>query len=261
MSPEPTAAETVRWERSGPIATVRIQRPPLNVLNLAMVARLEEALQELEQEEGLHLVVLRGEGERGFSAGVAIEDHLPATLNEMLTGFHRVVRRLHGLGPLTLAAVHGACLGGGFELALACDFILAEEEAKLGFPEVKLGCFPPVAAALLPRLIGPARALELMVTGRRLRVHEALELGLVTWTAEEGELEDRLREIAERLTENSAAAARIIKKAARAGRADDLAGPLDAAEAIYLSELTATEDMHEGLAAFLERRPPAWRHR
>jgi cyclohexa-1,5-dienecarbonyl-CoA hydratase len=247
--------------REGRVETVLLNRPPLNILDLATVAELRRKLGSWEADEDLALVVFQGSGDRAFSAGVAVEDHLPETLESMLQGFHDVVRRLRTLPALTLAAVRGHCLGGGLELATACDFILAEETANLGLPEIKLGCFPPVAAALYPQRLGYDRALELILTGRKFPATEGLAMGLITWTAPPGGLEARLKEILAELLTPSSAVARLAKKALLAGQGRRFPEALQAAEDVYVQDLVKTRDMQEGLDAFLERRKPLWQHR
>ncbi len=151
-------------------------------------------------------------------------------------------------------------MGGGLELALACDWVLATDDARFGQPEVLLGCFPPVAAALLPRRVGEGRALELLLTGRTFDCDEAERLGLVTWRAG-GDLDAALARVTSDLLERSAAVAPLLKKAVRAGSERPFDAALAEAERIYLEELAATEDMDEGIAAFLAKRQPIWRHR
>jgi cyclohexa-1,5-dienecarbonyl-CoA hydratase len=257
---------TVRIERgaagtaAGRVATVVLERPPLNILDLATLDRLNEALASLDGT-GLQVVFLRGAGPRAFSAGVSVQDHTPDKVGRMLAGLHGAVRALDALPAITVAAVHGHCLGGGMELALACDLVLATEDARFGQPEIELGCFPPVAAALYPRRIGAARTLELLLTGRTLACAEAEALGLVTWRVAEGGLDLGIARVAADLTAKSAAVSRLTKRAVRAGR--DLGFPASLAETerLYLEDLAATEDMEEGLAAFLAKRPPEWKHR
>jgi cyclohexa-1,5-dienecarbonyl-CoA hydratase len=248
-------------ERQGRVATLSLDRPPLNVLDLAALADLKAALCALGGETGLHLLVIRGRGPKAFSAGVSVQDHSPDMVPAMLGCFHAALEALRSLPALSLAAVHGHCLGGGMELAMACDFVLAEENARFGQPEVDLGCFPPYAAALYPRSLGPARTLELLATGRTLSAAEAERLGLVTWLAPAGGLEGRLAEVVDTLTAKSTPVVRLIKRAVTAGATLPWAEALAETERLYCEDLAATSDMQEGLAAFLARRRPAWQHR
>lgn len=254
-----TSAIQVR--RDGRVATVTVDRPPLNILDLEALAALGRAVAALRTDGELQLVVVRGAGPKAFCAGVSVQDHTPDKVPEMLSRFHGALDSLRELPALTLAAVHGHCLGGGMELALACDLVLASAEARFGQPEVELGCFPPYAAALYPPLLGPARTLDLLLTGRTVDAAEAQRLGLVTYLAPAGGLAERLAEVQGSITGKSAAVTRLIKRAVRAGAASPFPAALAEAERLYLEELAGTEDMEEGLAAFTEKRRPEWRHR
>lgn len=251
---------SVRLERDARLARLIVDRPPLNILDLATLEELEAQVEALAADPP-QLVVVRGAGERAFSAGVAVEDHTGERIAPTLAAFHGAIRKLRRLPSITLAVVTGHCLGGGMELALACDLVLAAETARFGQPEIKLGCFPPVAAALYPYKLGRARTLELLLTGRALTCEEADELGLVTWRVEPAALEAKLDEVAGTLLSQSAAASALTKRAAGGPTDEEFERALAEAERIYLEELASTDDMNEGIAAFLEKRPPTWKHR
>lgn len=253
--------ETLRLERRERIAILTLDRPPLNILDLTTLEALDATVAELAADPQLQVVFLRAAGERAFSAGVAVEDHTPDRVERMLTTFHRSLLSLSEMPAVTVSVIHGFCLGGGMELALSCDLRLAAEDARFGQPEVDLGCFPPLGAALYPSLMGEARTLELLLTGRRLTAYEADLAGLLTWKVDRRDLDDKVEEIATQLTTKSLAVTRLIKKAIRAGRSRTFRDALVASEGIYLDELCATEDMQEGLDAFREKRPPQWKHR
>ena len=163
-----------------------IDRPPVNVLDIATLDALNAALAEAASDRGLKVLVLSGAG-RAFCAGVDVADHTEERVESMLQAFHGRMGRIMALEAPVIALVHGAALGGGCELALACDFVLASDDLKLGQPEIQLAVFPPVAAALLPRLIGRQNALDLVLTGRTISGEEAQRLGLVShaWPADE----------------------------------------------------------------------------
>jgi cyclohexa-1,5-dienecarbonyl-CoA hydratase len=247
-------------ERDARLARLTIERPPLNVLDRATIEALDRELARLDEEGAPQLLVIRGGGERAFSAGVAIQDHTRERMGPTLRAFHRATLRLRRLPSITIAAVHGHCLGGGMELALACDLVMATDSSTFGQPEIKLGCYPPVAVALYPSLLGRSRTLELVLSGRTLSATEAEALGLVTWRVEPGELETRLGEVVEELLAKSAAVMRLAKRAL-APPVEEFERALAEAERLYLEELISTEDMNEGIAAFLEKRPPHWKHR
>ncbi|HEX4964796.1 MAG TPA: enoyl-CoA hydratase-related protein [Thermoanaerobaculia bacterium] len=242
-------------------AAITLNRPPLNILDVPTINLLGEAMDSLAADRDLQIVVLRGAGDRAFSSGVAVQDHTPDKVAAMLESLHSAIRRLRDLDAITVAAVHGHCLGGGMELALACDLVIAEEGARFGQPEIELGCFAPVAAVLLPPRIGPGRTLDLLLTGRTLTCEEAERLGLVTRRVPTGALNATLANLLAGITARSAPVTRLTKKAVRAGRDLPFAEALTESERIYKEELLPLEDMEEGVAAFLEKRKPVWRQR
>lgn len=247
---------TILLDRDGRAATLTIDRPPLNILDIPTIQRLGEAISELEDAQ---LVVIRGAGDRAFSAGVAVQDHTPDLVGPMLESLHGAIRKLRDLSAVTVAAVQGHCLGGGMELALACDLVIAQEDARFGQPEIELGCYPPVAAALYPSLIGPGRTLDLLLTGRTLTCEEAERMGLIARRVEN--LDEGLAKLTSEILAKSAAVVRLTKKAVRAGRDRGFSEALTEGERLYLDELCPTADMAEGIAAFLEKRRPVWKHR
>lgn len=257
--PDSTPSTAARLERAGSAATLYLSRPPLNILDLEMIGRLSQLLDEIADDDSIHAVVVRGEGAKAFSAGVSIKDHTPNKVEEMLTGFHDVVRKLVALDPVTIAAVDGHCLGGGMELAMVCDLVVATERSRFGQPEIQLACFPPVATALYSALVGPIRANDLVLTGRLLSATEAESWGLVARRV--ADLEPALADLLAELSAKSAAVLTLTKRALRAGRERSFAPALDEAERLYLQDLTRTEDMKEGIAAYLAKRQPTWRHR
>ncbi|HWM94643.1 MAG TPA: enoyl-CoA hydratase/isomerase family protein [Thermoanaerobaculia bacterium] len=245
--------------RDGRTATITLNRPPLNILDIPTIARLGEVVSELDQDEDLQLVTIRGAGDRAFSAGVAVQDHTPELVGPMLESLHRAIRKLRDLSAVTVAAVRGHCLGGGMELALSCDLVVATEDARFGQPEIELGCYPPVAAALYPSLIGPGRTLDLLLTGRTLSCEEAERMGLVARRV--SSLDEGIAKLTSEILAKSAAVVRLTKKAVRAGCDQGFSEALAESERLYLDELCPTADMAEGIAAFLEKRRPVWKHR
>ena len=251
----------VLYARRDRIGELTLNQPPLNILDLETLEELGRRLDELAGDPELQLLWLRAAGEDAFSAGSAIQDHTAERARAMLSTFHRAVTTLRRLPAVTIAVVRGHCLGGGMELATSCDMVLAADNSRFGQPEVDLGCFPPVAAALYPHRLGRGRTLELLLSGRLMDCVEAERLGLVTWRVPVDELEQKIEEIGKRITSKSAAVTRKIKRAVQAGRGRSFEDGLAEAERIYLEELLETEDAREGIAAFLAKRPPEWRHR
>jgi cyclohexa-1,5-dienecarbonyl-CoA hydratase len=252
--------QSISSTRDGRTATLILNRPPLNVLDLEALGALRDAIGELAREGELALVFVRGAGERAFSAGTAVADHAPDRVAAMLAAIHEVIVRLRALPAITVAAVGGHCLGGGMELAMACDLVIATEDSRFGQPEVDLGCFPPVAAALYPARLGPGRTLELLAVGHPIGAARAAELGLVQRLLPEGRLDDGCARLAAELGGKSAPVLRLIKRVVAAGSSLPFAEALAAAERLYLDELAQLADMREGVAAFLEKRRPEWRH-
>src|SRR5881409_1087316 len=172
----------IRFRLDDRVARITFARPPLNVFTIAMMHEIGEALKECAQQRELAAIVFDAAPDsRAFSAGVAVEEHMPETVFQMLDSFHSVFRLLGQISRPVIAVVDGPALGGGCELVTACDIVIASERARFGQPEIKLGVFPPVAAILLPRVIGEKRAREVIMLGEMIDAAEALRLGLVNY--------------------------------------------------------------------------------
>jgi len=246
----------VRVESRGAIAVLRLDRPPLHVLDLATIAALDAALGEIE-ESSASVLVLGSTGDRAFSAGVDVKDHTPDKVERMLLSFHGVFRRLHATRLATIAAVRGACLGGGMELALSCDIVIAEEDAKLGLPEIRLACFPPVGIAALADRYGPALA-ALCLTGETLTGAEAARRGLLSRVVPPGGAEAAALALAADMGGLSPSVLALTARTMRRLASPHFEHSLEKAERAYLEELTRLPDMEEGIRAFMEKRPPRW---
>lgn len=256
-----TAAEPVRFKLHGRVARVTLDRPPLHILDLPTIAALDAAIDRVDAAPEAVVAIFDATGDKAFSSGVDIAAHTPGNVEEMLARFHAVIRKLRALDCVTIAAVRGVALGGGFELALSCDMIVAEEGANFGVPEIWLGCFPPVAAAVLPRLMAPQKAAEILLSGEPITAREAASYGLVNLVAKSGGLDAALDRYVTLFTEKSAAALRIAKRAIRIGEEEPFGPALSTIERLYLDELMATEDSKEGIRAYLEKREPKWKDR
>lgn len=252
--------ETIRLEdaREG-IARLVLARPPLNILNIEMLVEIADAIESLAGRDDLRALVVAGEG-KAFSAGVDIEDHVEEKVRPMIAAFHGVFRRLADFEPVTVAAVRGAALGGGCEVAAFCDLVVASDDAKFGQPEIRLGLFPPLAAAAFPYFVDGKKTLEIMLLGETIDAAEAERIGLVNRVVPAADLDDAVDDLAGHLAGLSAPALRLTKKAYYAGVDVPFDEALDRAEEIYLDELMRTRDAHEGIAAFREKRDPEWRH-
>ncbi|MDD5249506.1 MAG: enoyl-CoA hydratase-related protein [Rhodocyclaceae bacterium] len=241
------------------LATLTIDRAPLNVLDIATMEEMAAALDVLAAAPTVRLLLVAAAGEKAFSAGVEVADHTPDKVDRMIEIFHAVIRKIEAFPVPTLAAVHGAALGGGLEVALACDMIVAAAGAKLGQPEIRLAVFPPVAAVLLPRLLPPARANEMLYGGGIMLAEEALQYGLVNRVFARETFAAEARAFAAPFLELSRSALMSTKKAVRLAT-PSFGDALARVETLYLKELMATADAKEGLDAFLAKRKPVWTH-
>ena len=242
---------------SPPAARIALQHAPLNVIDIPMMDELSRVFGEIESRSDVSAIVISGEG-KVFSAGVDVAAHTPDKVADMLTKFHGVVRALVATGKVTIAAVQGHCLGGGAELAMVCDIVYTSDSAQWGFPEIKLGCYPPVACTALAALVGQKRAAEMILTGRTIDGTEAAKIGLANRSVPEGELAGAVDECVERLRQLSPAALAITKKAIYAWDSMHFDKGLARAEKTYLEELMKTADAQEGVRAFIEKRQPKW---
>jgi cyclohexa-1,5-dienecarbonyl-CoA hydratase len=250
--------ERLSLEIRGHVARITLRNPPLNIIDLTMMDELASALPEIEAHSDISIVVFQGEG-NCFSAGVDVAAHTPDKVASMLEKFHRVIRSLIATKKVTIAAVHGHCLGGGAELAMLCDLVYTTEDAQWGFPEIQLGCFPPVAVTALSALIGQKRASDLILTGRTITGVEAAALGLASRAVAKNQLATVVDETIKKLSALSPAALAITKKAIYAWDSMHFDKGLARAENIYLDELMKTEDANEGIKAFMEKRTPQWK--
>ena len=240
-----------------PVARISLHRPPLNIIDIPTMEELAQSLAEIESRPDVSVIVVSGEG-KAFSVGVDVAAHTPDKVEEMLAKFHGVIRALVATKKVTIAAVHGHCLGGGAELAMMCDIVHATESAQWAFPEIKLGCYPPVACTALAALVGQKRAAELILTGRTISGKEAAEIGLANRAVPESELAAAVEESIGHLRMLSPVALALAKKASYAWDSMHFDKGLAKAERIYFEDLMKTEDAHEGVRAFMEKREPKW---
>jgi cyclohexa-1,5-dienecarbonyl-CoA hydratase len=253
-----TRFSRISYHVEPPIARIVLNNPPVNVIDVPMMDELAEALNETEARPDIAIVIVSG-SQRAFSAGVDVAAHTPDKVEQMLNKFHGVIRALVGSKKVSIAAVHGICLGGGAELAMVCDLAYTSELATWGFPEIKLGCYPPVAVTALAALVGQKHAADLVLTGRSITGREAATIGLANSVAPEVDLEHVVQDAVHHLSQLSPAALAITKKAIYAWDAIHFDKGLARAEKIYLEDLKRTEDAHEGINAFLEKRSPVWK--
>jgi cyclohexa-1,5-dienecarbonyl-CoA hydratase len=242
------------------VGRITLNHPPLNILDIPMLGELRDALATVQSASEAKVLVIAHEG-KAFSAGVSIQDHTPDKAADMLEKFHGLIRLLNSLAIPSVALVDGMALGGGCELAVVCDMVLASDRASFGQPEIKVGVFPPVAAVLFPALVGRNRALELLLTGETIDSAEAKRLGLINVVFPAASFGEMTDEFLHKLTTLSGSALRLTKRAVEGGLHKSFSEGILAAEQLYLGELMQTEDAREGLNAFLEKRKPIWKNK
>jgi len=240
-----------------PVARIMLRNPPLNVIDIPMMEELAQTLADIEARTDVSVIVLSGEGE-AFSAGVDVAAHTPDKVESMLTKFHSVISAIVTSKKVTIAAVNGHCLGGGAELAMVCDIAYTTTSAQWGFPEIKLGCYPPVACTALAALVGQKRAAELIFTGRTISGSEAAAMGLANRAVPDEDLPATIDRTLRELLQLSSAALAVTKKAFYAWDAMHFDKGLARSEKIYFEDLMKTADAHEGIRAFMEKREPKW---
>jgi cyclohexa-1,5-dienecarbonyl-CoA hydratase len=229
-----------------------------NLLSLELIHELGQALHALESERGIKWLTIEGSGGE-FSYGARIQEHTPEKMAAVLPETHRIIKRLLAFPACTAALVEGRCLGGGFEVALACDDILATETATFGLPEIRLAAFPPAAAALLPLRVGTSRAARAIVTGQLQGAGYWHDAGLLSMVASQASLIDAAAGwFDSHLAPHSAIALSHAVAASRLTLRAQAEPALDRAERDYLGGLLKTKDAVEGVKAWMEKRTPSW---
>jgi len=248
-----------KLQTANSVSTITMNRPPLNVMDNTMMAEFNELLESVLANDEISAVVIAAEG-KAFSAGVDVSDHSNDKVADMIHQFHGIFRKLASTDALTIAAVDGAALGGGCELACFCDIILASDRAKFAQPEVMVGVFPPVAASILPLQIGIKKAIEFNALGGTIKADEALRIGMVNQVFPADEFLSSVDAYLDGLRKLSRPVVRMAKRATVLVAREQILSHLDRCEKIYLDELMKLKDAHEGIAAFMEKRAPVWSH-
>ncbi len=253
--------QDITLQKEDELAKIVIKRPPVNVMSLNTIIELNQGLRELSEDEQVKVILLRGSGDRAFSAGVEVRDHLGEKLPQMLEEFGQLFKTLRKVAQPVIAVVNGVALGGGCEVVAGCDMAIASEKAQFGQPEIKLGVNPPPASVLFPRLLGMKRALELILSGDLINAKEAERIGLINKVVPHEELDKAAEEFAGRFLEKSRYILKLTKQAAyQVSELSDFEQALDMIN--YLSrKIMESEDAIEGLTSFLERRKPVWKNR
>lgn len=245
-------------EQSAGVTRISLNKPPLNILDIDLMRELSAALDAAQGDPGARVIVISAQG-KVFSAGVDIRDHTAERVEVMLHEFHGLMRRIWHLPQPSIAAVQGSALGGGCELAMACDLIVASAAAKFGQPEIQVGVFPPIAALMLPRLVPHKKALELILGGDAIDAQSAERIGLVNLVAPPEEFAAAVESFVARFARSSGPILRLAKRATLVASSTEREAALNALEHLYLAELMQTADANEGLAAFMAKRAPVWK--
>lgn len=242
------------------VARIVLNRPKHNVFNIDMMQELTELLAQLNNDTELKCVVIAAQG-ASWCAGVEVSDHKPELAPEMIRVFDALLKQIHALAVPSIAAVHGACLGGGMEVAIACDMIVASKAAIFGQPEIKLGFVPPYAAVRLPHLVGPSRAVEICTTGRRYSAEAVHRMGLVAELLETDAFEEGLEKLIKEIGHCSPLIIRLNKKAVTQHLGMDIDTAMESVSDLFLNQLMKTEDTLEGIKSFEEKRRPEWKNK
>jgi len=255
-----TTSKNIAVEIMDGVAEITLDRPKHNVFNLEMMNELHTELENLISDDTLKCVVIFGKGP-SWCAGVEVADHKPDVVDEMIAVFNSIFDPIERIEVPVIAAVHGACLGGGMEVAMACDIIIASNKAVLGQPEIKLGFFPPYAAIRLPQLVGPARAIEICTTGKRYSAQEAYDMGLVSSVAAADDFSSSVDTMIKEIQYSSPLIIRLNKQAVKKHLHMTYPETIEKVSDLFLNTLMKTEDTLEGIASFEEKRKPEWKNR
>ena len=249
---------SIEERHQGQVAVLTLNCPPANILTAAMMKDISDFFASDKENSNRKLIVLKGSGD-SFCFGASVEEHTADQVRDMLPGFHRMIGDIISHPVATLAQVSGFCLGGGFELALACSFIFADDGAKFAVPEIQLGVFPPVAAALLPVLAPGTTTNEMLLTGQKFSANALKTLGVISSVSPVADLQTTVDSyIEKRLLGNSASSLRYAHQAARLTVVNHYNAVIPTLEALYLDELMSSVDANEGINSFLDKRKPVW---
>jgi cyclohexa-1,5-dienecarbonyl-CoA hydratase len=253
----------ILWDDSGAVAHLTMNRPKQNVMNMEMLKEMAWAIESLNNNDDVRLVVLDAspECEGYFSAGVGAEGYTSQLVFQMLDAFHHVFRAMVEISKPVVAVVDGLASAGGCELAAFCDLVIASDQARFLQPEIKLGVFPPLGAVVYPRVIGPKRAMELLLTGDVINAQQALVMGLVNRVVPRAALQQTVDSIVKRISDQSAPVLALMKRVIFEGTWMPFNQALKKSQDIYLNQLFDLEDSQEGLRALIEKRKPVWKNK
>ena len=242
------------------VARITLDRPKHNVLDIEMMTELNLELEKIAGDDELKCVVITGEG-RSFCAGVEVSDHTPEKVDDMVAVFNRIFELINLIDIPVIAAVNGACLGGGLEVAIAADIVIASEKAILGQPEVKLGFFPPYAAIRLPELVGTAKAIEICTTGKSYSATDAESLGFVSKAVPVDQFKETVESYVKEICHASPLILKLNKRAVKRHIGTSFHQAVQLSSDYFLNTMMKTEDTLEGIKSFEEKRRPDWKNK
>ena len=253
----------IRWDASGIVARLTMARPKHNVFNIEMFREMTRAIESLNIRDDVRLVVLDSapECEGYFSAGVEAAGYKADTVFQVMDAFHGVLLAMMQVSKPVIAVVDGVATGAGCELAAFCDLVIASDHARFLQPEIKLGVFPPMGAVVYPRVIGPKRAMEMLLTGEPISAQQALVMGLVNRVVPKAALHESVDALVKRISDQSGPVLSLIKRVTFEGTWKPFEEALKSSQNIYLNQLFELEDSQEGLRAMVEKRKPVWKNR
>jgi cyclohexa-1,5-dienecarbonyl-CoA hydratase len=250
----------LKIEKADGVVRITFDRPKHNVLDIEMINELNAELNGLVADDEIKCLVLNGAGP-SFCAGVEVSDHKPEMAPKMIETFNRTFEFIDQLEVPIIAAVHGACLGGGMEVAIACDIIVAAKTAQFGQPEIKIGFLPPYAAIRLPYLVGPSKAMEICTTGKRYSAQEAQQMGMIAYVVEDDQLAEATEKLVKEIQYNSPLIIRLNKQAVKKHLGMEFPQAIQSVSDLFLNTLMKTEDVLEGIKSFEEKSKPGWKNK
>jgi cyclohexa-1,5-dienecarbonyl-CoA hydratase len=257
---KPEEFEFVKFRAEGGVARITLNRPEHNLLNEAMLREISDGIACAGEREDVKLLVLDSAC-KIFCGGIDVGEYTSQRVFQMLDAFHGAFTSMLDVGKPVLCVVNGPAIGGGAELAAFGDLVIASPKARFAQPEITIGVFPPLASTILPYLVGPKVALELVLTGEAVTAERALELGMINRLVPEAQLEQTVNELVSRISEHSGPVLAVAKKAILSGMGLSLREGMKKSADIFLNELYKLEDSQEGLRALVEKRKPNWKNR
>jgi cyclohexa-1,5-dienecarbonyl-CoA hydratase len=257
---KPAEFKYVNYTEEASTVRLTLNRPELNILDERMLQEIVAGIDTLRDKDHVKLIILDS-SQKVFSQGVDLREYTSERVFQMIDAFHQVFISMVELGRPVLVVVNGPAVGGGAELVAFGDLVVATPNAYFAQPEIRIGVFPPLASTMLPLLIGPKVALEMVLMGNKLTAERARQLGLVNWLVQEDQLGSTVQQLASQITAHSGAVLSMAKRAILEGIGKNLRDGMKHSMNIFLNELYRLEDSQEGLRAQVEKRKPQWKNR